>query len=224
MKSLVTARDLILKTFPEEIVAIYVYGSLIKRDMGKESDIDLWTIVKDNSFIKKVEEFGKVHEYDTQPPVGMGQVYSLWEFENDRKFDSNSMVPAPSRVLRKLRSNRAELVYGIPIDNPAYHAMTDKEALAGMIEAFEKYFIPLMREGKFPFENLLKGVYELTEAELSIKGHQNLKLWKDMLKLTPTNHPIHKAWKYRQNLPKDKKVHLAYVDAVEKYIQELAQK
>ncbi|HKL23843.1 MAG TPA: nucleotidyltransferase domain-containing protein, partial [Candidatus Nanoarchaeia archaeon] len=55
--SMLKAKDYILKNIPKkEIVSIYVYGSFVRREMTKDSDVDLFVILKSHKYLSFSEK------------------------------------------------------------------------------------------------------------------------------------------------------------------------
>ncbi len=221
IRSAYNAKELILSNFPpEKIVGMYVFGSFFRREMRRGSDVDIWAIVRDNGLVSEVAKFSKEHENGSSPKIGMSQVYSLWEFENNENLPSKKLAPSPSRVLWKIRSGKAGLLHGDIRELDKFRAMNDKEALDGIVEGFKQYFIPLYKKSKFPFSLFVKSVFELTEAELSYKG-KSVTFWRQMVEMTPNTHPSHKAWEYWKNLPEEDKIRVEFIEEVERYLKRI---
>ena len=198
VNSVLKAKEIILNNISRKnIVAIYVGGSFIRRELNERSDIDTWTIVNDNRLLKRIDSLYEKYKDVMRPQLGMAGL-SLWEFKNGRRYGKSTRPRAnTSRFVKKIPDYK--LIFGKALNPDDFPIRTNAEDLEGLIKAFTKEFIPLFESGKFGFQELIKQVFWLIEAEQKSIGNKNVDSWKAFEEsITGKDHIIHTASYYRR--------------------------
>lgn len=219
INTLKKGKEIILKNIPkDEIIAIYVGGSFIRREMNEKSDVDLWVIVKDNKLLPKIVKLKKFRK-STNPEIGISG-YSLWELKNNKKhIKGKKFRPNPDRFIKYLPYYK--LVYGKKINYKNLPISSDKKNLINFIKVFEKTFIPLYKNKKFGFQDIIKQIFFLTDQELRVQGKNPPYEWRKLVILLPKNHITHEALKLRKNRTKDKKIREQFIKKLENHLNYL---
>lgn len=221
IKSLKWAKKIILDNIPKsKIIAIYVGGSFVRREMTKKSDVDTWTIITDNKLLKKFDELAEKYRYSCKPPISLSAL-SLWELEKDKRYLRPTKPRAsPSRFIKKIHNYK--LIYGKPLKPKKYPIRTDVEDLKDLIGAFHKTFLPLYEQRKFGFAQLLNQVFWLADLEQRVKGKTPPHSWKELAKsIKDKRHIIHEALRFRVKGIKDKKKRARFIILLKKYLNKL---
>ena len=215
------ARQLILKSVPlEELVAIYVKGSFVRRELNEKSDVDTVTILKTNKYRKKIEKLDKEHKQDPNPRLELSS-FSLWELQNNEHFYTDSKLRAkPDRFVARIECYRP--IYGNPLDTTGFKVRSPSEALANLKQAFGKSFIPSYRQGKFSFQELIKQVFWLVELNEQVKGKKIKDSWRRLASsIKDKDHIIHESYRLRLHPTKDPAIREDYVRRLTGYLGEL---
>lgn len=222
--SIYVAQKILFDAVPKNgIYAIYVKGSFVRREMTTKSDVDIVPITYKNStldIIQKLEKTkGNLYKPSELLPL------SLEEFEQGKRYLKYS-TPKGSVDLTLRNLYQFRLIYGKPVNIKKYAIRSDLEFLKGHIKAFNSTFIPLYKENKFEFSQLMKQVFFLVEREERVKGKITTGSWKDLAQsIKDKNHIIHDALEYRLNPTNDinkqskslKKLEI-YLESLNKYI------
>jgi len=222
IKSLIKGKQIIMKNIPkEEIIAIYAKGSFIRRDMNKNSDVDLVTILKTKKYLKKLRILSKRIRDKYSPKIQFGSGYTLWELKTGNKITiKGSDKPNPSRINKHF--SHYELLYGDDVNKLKLHQKDDKTLLNGLIKTFHNLFLPNYRKKKMWFSEIVKQVFWLVEFEQRALGKNVPHSWKLLTKsIKNKNHIIHDTLKYRLNPTKDKKLRSQYIKKLKKYLKDL---
>lgn len=217
IKSVILARTRIINSIPKnKLVAIYIKGSFVRREMKKGSDVDIVPIVTENKYEKKVFE---VNTLEIHPSIVVP--LSLWELENNKLYTKNNKPRAkPDRFVKKL--DEYKIIYGKPLDVTKFKVRTDKECLKDLIKAFRKSFIPLYYKKKMGFSTLIKEVFWLTDLEESVKSKNPPHSFRGLEKtIKNKNHIIHDALKFRLKRNKDQKVRDKFIKKLKKHLTNL---
>lgn len=220
IESLKQAKRIILKNIPKnKIVAIYVGGSFIRREMIKKSDVDTWTVVNDNKLLKKFDELAEKYRYVCKPPISLSGL-SVWELKKGKRYLTDKPRANPSRFIKKIKNY--VLIYGKPLNPKEFPTRTDKEELKNLIKAFHKIFFPLYGQGKFGFSQLLNQVFWLVDLEQRVKEKRPPHSWKKLAKsIKNKKHIIHEALRFRVKRIKDKKQRAKFIISLKKYLKRL---
>ncbi len=221
IKSLRAAKKIILNNIPKnKILAIYVGGSFIRREMTQKSDVDTWTIVKDNKLLSKFEKLEKEYKEKYKPNLSL-RAFSLWELKNNERYLKRKKPRAnPGRFVKKIKNYF--LIYGKPLNTKDFIVRSDEEDLKKLIKAFNKTFLPLYEKGKLRFSDILKQVFWLVELEQKIKGKEVPYSWKKLVRsIENKNHIIHEALKFRVKRIKDEGKRKRFIVKLKKYLKSL---
>lgn len=208
------ARKLIIKSVPAKaLVAIYIKGSFVRREMKNGSDIDIVPIVTENKYEKNIFAVNCPEIY---PAIVVP--LSLWELKNNKLCTKNNTPRArPDRFVRKLKN--FGLIYGEPLDVSNFKVRTEKEALYALIKAFRKSFIPLYEKGKIGFSELVKETFWLIESEQEALGRTVPHSFKGISEIIKDkNHIAKDAYALRLHSTKDKIVRDKFIRKLKKYL------
>ena len=210
-----TAKSIILKSIPRnELLAIYVKGSLVRRELNAKSDVDIVTILKTNKYKAKMDEIDRNHQLKSSKMEFTS--FSMWELKNNKHFINNRVRAKPDLFVQKI--NHYKLIYGKKIKTTGFKRRTQTKILKDRIDAFNKYFIPLYKKGKFKFSELIKQVFWLVE----INEKKIFKSWEEINRaIKDKANIIHEAYKFRLKAPKSKRIMDNFVKKIEVYLSEL---
>lgn len=210
IEAVVKARALIVASIPaEELVAIYIKGSFVRREMNENSDVDMVPIVKTTDFEGQVFN---VNDEDINPVMVVP--LSIEEFEKNELMTETSkpvdLRAKPDRMLRMIKECR--LIFGQELDASKYPMRSDAQAYEDEKEIINIGYIPLYLQGSIKFDPLLKEFFWMTEMELLSKGIQVPHTFVGIAKAAPLEHLIHEALKLREMGVLDKNTELEFVD------------
>ena len=203
IKSVEKARELVVNAIPKnKLVAIYIKGSFVRREMKKGSDVDMVPIVVENKYQGLV--FG-VNGPKIAPVIVVP--LSLWEFKHNKLWTKSNRKPdlraKPDRLLKKIKE--CKIIYGKPLNPRKYPIRDDKTALKDEINIIKTGYVPLYEKGEIKFDPLLKEVFWLVELEQSVLGKKVKHSFEGIVKSVDNiNHIIHDAFDIRKNLSKNK--------------------
>lgn len=223
IKSIQEAQKVLFKEIlKERIVAIYVKGSFVRREMNTKSDVDIIPIVKDNQSLKKIQALEQTRGYLYKPAELLP--HSLKEFEQGKRYLKYKQPKGNvDGTLREL--HRYKLIYGKPIDITYYKIRSDVDFLKDHTIAFRKIFIPLYNAGKFGFSELMKQVFFLTEKEERVKGKESPETWQSLVKsIKHKDHIVNEAYKYRMDPTKDPRIRRKLLRKLEKHLSKIEEK
>ncbi len=162
------ARKLVIGSVPKEaLVAIYIKGSFSRREMKKDSDVDMVPIVTENKYEGAV--FG-VNSPEIEPVCVVP--LSLEEFKQNKLFTKGNYTPdlraEPDLFLKKLAEFK--LIYGSPLDATKFPIREDRDIMKGEIHKIREGYIPAYQEGIIDFLPLVKEVFWVAELEQIMIG------------------------------------------------------
>ena len=166
----IRARDLVIKSVPKEVlVAIYIKGSFVRREMNEQSDVDMVPIVTQTKWESKVFE---VNGLEVKPVMVVP--LSLEEFAANhletKSEESIDLRVGPDKFLRMI--DKYKLVYGKPLNPDDFPIRTDEEMYFDYKKIIVEGYIPLFLKGEIDFSPLLKEFFwmmEMRMASLEIK-------------------------------------------------------
>jgi len=218
IKSLETAKKIILTEIPkEQIVAIYVKGSFVRREMNKASDVDTVTIVKTSRYLRNVRTLENKYRDQYDPKIQFSG-YSLWELKyNKRAISGTEIRASPSRAVQHLEHYK--LIYGKQLRKEDFHQGPPKGHLRGMLHVFNNTFLPRYKENKFSFSELVKQVFWLVENEQIWQGKKPPHHWKRLANsIENENHIIHDALRLRLKPTKDKMERAKFIRKLKRHL------
>lgn len=221
IKSLKSAKKIILENIPKkEIIAIYVKGSFVRREMNNKSDVDTVTILRKSKYLPKLKKLEKEFRTKFQPEIQLAG-YSLWELRTGKKSKFKKKVSAAtSRFVKHLAHHK--LIYGEELNIGELCVGDDKNALKGMMGAFRKYFLPYYKKKKMGFSEIVKQVLWLAENEEKAKGNNPPHHWKKLARsIKDKNHIVHDALNLRLHPTKDKKIRSKFIKKLNKHLEKL---
>ena len=192
--SMLKAKDYILKNIPKkEIVSIYARGSFVRREMTKNSDIDLLVILKTSKYLRNAEKIGEKVLYIYSVPVHFS-FFTLKELETGKIIENKKEMVPPRLFLSGRFRNTKSLIYGeeLPFDKLA-HA-TDQEYLERVLFRFDYSLKEIERN--ISWKNLIKDLFYLIESEQWVKGKETPIKYREMASLLENKNPIIKEIVY----------------------------
>ena len=147
IESLKQGRKIILDNFPKNrIYAIYVKGSFPRRELNKNSDVDLVSILVFTKDLLKMKRLDERYNRSLHPNVGFG-AYSLWELRNGKRSTMAGLKKertGTSRVLKHFENYR--LIYGKHLETSDFPRRSHRHDVESMISIFHDLFIPLFQK------------------------------------------------------------------------------
>ncbi|MFH1315011.1 MAG: hypothetical protein ABIH67_01295 [Candidatus Uhrbacteria bacterium] len=162
------AKNKIINAVPKgQLVAIYIKGSFVRREMKEGSDIDIVPVVTKDCYQESV--------WETNTPEVLPAIVvpiSVEEFvDNELHSETDLAVDLrakPDSFLRML--DECELIYGQPLNLDNYPIRTDKETLVDEISVIRNGYIPYFESGQVDFDPLLKETFWLIELVQTVNG------------------------------------------------------
>ncbi|NYZ76906.1 hypothetical protein H0O02_01165 [Candidatus Micrarchaeota archaeon] len=197
IKSLEKAKELVINSVPKDnLVAIYIKGSFVRREMKTGSDVDMVPIIAGNRYQNAVFE---INSSAIDPVIVVP--LSLWELKHNKLWTKSNYKPdlraKPDRLLKKIKD--CKLVYGKSINPKNYPIRDDKTALKDEIRVIKIGYIPLYEKGEIKFDSLLKEVFWLVELEQNIFGKKTKHSFEGITNsVDNTKHIIHDAFDLRK--------------------------
>jgi len=205
----------VIKAVPkDQLVAIYIKGSFVRREMKSGSDVDMVPIVLSDQY--QADVFG-VNGPDLYPVCTVP--LSIGELEDNKlhtKFDMPVDLRAkPDRMLKMLEECR--LVYGKPLNPLEFPIRSNEDVYRDEVEVIKNGYIPYFEAEKIDFDPLLKEFFWLVEGELELKGIKPRHSFAEITKsVKDPNHLIHEAWNLKQQ--RTKKDELKFVAKLRAYL------
>ena len=221
IKALKVGKKLILQSLPKkEIVAIYVKGSFIRREMNEKSDVDMVTIVCHSAFLKNLKRLDKKYATFFKPTLQF-RGYSLQELKTGKRTGTVfKMSPSPSRFVKHLPHYKC--IYGKPLKPTNFFMRSNEHDLRWMIQGFNDLFLPRYKEKKFGFSEVIKQVFWLVENEERFKGHNPPHSWKGLAKsIKDKNHIVHDAFRFRVHPTQDKRKKATFIRKLQAHLNSL---
>lgn len=205
IKSIKKAKKILLQSVPKDkIIAIYVKGSFVRREMVKKSDVDIAPIVKDLKTKKAIQKLDKERSIFYRPSELLPK--TVQELKNPNPFID--------------RLNSYKLIYGNPLRTSEFPFRSKKERLEGLIRTFNNEFLPNYEKGTFGFSELVKQVFWLTDLEEQINGKKAAVSWKELANsIRDEKHIIHDALKFRLHPTKDKVKRRVFIVKLRKHLE-----
>ena len=218
IKKIVRARELTVKSIPKnKLVAIYIKGSFVRREMNKNSDVDVVPIVTETKYEGDIFE---VNSHDVYPCIVVP--LSLGEFKKNKLLTKANHKPdlraKPDRFLKKLKEYG--LIYGKKLDPKKFPIRSNEKALKDEIKLMKEGYIKLYKKKGIKFDPLLKQVFWLTETEQEVKGIKVKHSFKGITgSVKDKNHIIHDAYKLKKKLKISEKKKKEFVKKLEEYLK-----
>ena len=197
-----------------QLVAIYIKGSFVRREMNERSDVDMVPIVTKNIFAKPAWRLNipELHPVVTTP-------LSLEEFEqnrlatkDDQPYDFRSK---PDSFLRFIKDYK--LVYGKAVNPKLYPIRNDNVMFEDELKIIRQ-MVPLLEKGEINFGVTLKEFFWMTEMELAVNGIQVPHTLVGIAKGTDKDHLVQEALRLRQKGQLDKTTELVFVNKLREYL------
>src|SRR3989344_4327131 len=195
IEKIVLARQLIIQSLPiEQLVAIYVKGSFVRREMRPESDIDIVPIVVKTSF--EGNAFG-ANIPKIKPAVVVP--LSLEEFKANRLLTPSRFSPdlraEPDLFLMEL--SYYGLIYGKPLNPRAFPVRGHKQIVTDEISKIRNGYIKAYETGRHSIPPI-KEVFWLVEFYQRSKGINVDHSFRGILaSVNDDGHLLHQAYRLK---------------------------
>jgi predicted nucleotidyltransferase len=219
--SLKAGKRILLSNLPnDKIVAIYVKGSFIMRELNKKSDVDIVVIVKRIKQLNKLRQLQIKVGKKCKPPIGFTG-YSILELKRGKMSKSTlKNRAAPKREVKQMKHYK--LIYGKPLDLEKFPSGDDIELLKSMIKVFNEFFIPTFEKKEFAFISLNKSIIWLTENEQRVRGVNAGYSYKKITQsVKDKNHIVHDAYRYVKKDTKDEKLRKQHIAKLKRHLKSL---
>lgn len=218
IEALEYALELILKqSFKKNIIAVYVKGSFVYREINKDSDIDLVPIMKDKkslNLIRKMRDKNK----ERLKPVDILPL-TIQELKNNKYFEEPLPGTKGSPCYFTLLISENKLIYGKPLNTKGFKVKTDQQVYESLKEVIKEKQIPMHERGEFGFRQLGKQVMHLIWWEERLKGRKFPSSWAAINKACPNNDLLQKTVKYRYHPTKDSLLRKKYIEQLKRYLK-----
>jgi len=213
-------KKILLTRIPkQEIVSIYLKGSLARRELTKRSDIDFVVILRNSKFISRLKKIEGDYERKFALELEV-RGYTLQELKTGKRIKNISSTTPPYRFVKHLQNFK--LIYGKDLKNSKLFKRSDKRDLITLVKHFKKSFLPMYEKKKIGFSDIVKQIFWLTENEQRLEGKDPPNNWKKLAKsIKNKDYIIHDALKYRLKPTKDKKERARFIKKLEMYLTKL---
>jgi predicted nucleotidyltransferase len=212
--SISKAKQLLLRHIPKEkIVAIYVKGSFVRREMNAESDVDIVPVITDSRYLPTIIKLNKEHkkkEHNKTIYPAELLPHSLWELRNQKRYAKRKEKgPKGKPSIEDFKDHK--IIYGTALEVDAFPSRSTQEKFNGMYKAFQEIFIPLYLQEKMSFAQFSKQIFWITKLEQQLQGKEIPETWKELAStIQDAQHPVHDALRFRTNkaTPREKELFL----------------
>jgi len=214
------AKELVLASIPnDEIVSIYLKGSFVQDEMRPDSDVDVVVVLRSEEYLPKIYKLTEEYGDSVNPPFQI-VAYAMRELETGEKASNRiRSTTAVSRFVKHLDS--LPLVYGERPKGPLF-MRTDEKDLSVNIQNFRTRYVPDYRESKFGFEQVVKQVFWLVEAEQRLAGLKPGYSWQKLADAAnDPDHIIHLALRYRNQDEITEREKVDFMEKLEDYLARL---
>ena len=213
--SLIRALDFLLLNIPKnKIISVYVKGSFVTREMSEKSDVDIIPILKDNIALNKLKTVRNKNKEILKPAEFLP--LSLAELKR------NKSVPHSRRNVFLRDLEHYKLIYGKKLINSTYPTKNLREMFLDELTVLKNKSIPLYKEGKFGFSQLIKQVFWITYSEQKMIGKSSPRTWKGLNSFVKNkNHIIHETYKLRLHPTKNKAIRKRFLMKLKDYLKKL---
>lgn len=225
IESLKVGKNIILKNIPKkEIIAIYIKGSFIRRELNEKSDVDFVTILKTGKYVRVLRELENKYKGKVYPEIQIRPAYSINELKNGKIRRKTHSTP-PYRFVKHLKHYK--IIYGKALSREGLFIRTNEKDITGLIKnLLNKYILEFEKKenGDKIKENIglsgiIKQVFWITELELSIKGINHKHSFKEINNsIKDRGHIIHEAYKLRIHPTKDKKIRKEFITKLKRHL------
>ncbi len=217
------AKSLLLASVSKQhIVAVYVKGSFIRREMNKDSDVDIVVIVDNNKIINDVLRLDRKKGRLYRPAELL--CLSTWELKHMKRYH-NRLEKGPKGAPSIDDFAKYKLIYGNALDFSAYPVRKPENRLRGLINAHLNIFLPMYEKKEISFSVLVKQVFWLTHYEQVVKKVDVGDAWKDLVSSVKNkSHIVHDAHKFRFHPTGNFKARAKFVKKLKAHVNRLARK
>ena len=233
IKSLKMGLELLLETVPRnELVAVYVKGSFLTREMNEKSDVDFVTILRTGKYVKALKELHQQYANHFSPSLQLNPAYTLHELRASKRRKQNPPNTHPSRFVKHITDFK--IVYGKELTPTNFRARPDEKDILGSAKFLIKEMIPELekkqrgkphRQEIAGFSSILKATLWLAESELryaripyefSYSGINNA--------MKNPHHIVHQAYDLRLHPTKDKITRRRFIEELKQHLQKVLTK
>tara|TARA_Y100000310_G_C20673945_1_gene811794 strand:- start:1066 stop:1812 length:747 start_codon:yes stop_codon:yes gene_type:complete len=222
--SLKLGLKIIFDNIPKKnIVAIYLKGSFLRREMNNKSDVDVSIIVNDNKFLETLQKL-QLRYSKTMKPNFEFTGYSIEELKTGKLSPLGKKTrTGTARFVRLVPT--LKLIYGGHLDLKSFYTKKDLELLKSLIKTFNNVFLPNYEKKEISFQGLLKQTLWLFELETSIKKEKfKFKSWKKLLEHYDQKDLIYEVLILRESNIKNQKTQDQFILKLKRYLKDLSDK
>ena len=127
IKGVLAAKRILLQNIPrKKLVALYVKGSFVRREMLPRSDVDMVPIVNDNRYLNRIIAIDKEKRHLYAPAELLP--LSLWEIKHWKRY-SHRNEKGPKGAPSIDQFSTYKLIWGKELDATQYPARTKRGRL-----------------------------------------------------------------------------------------------
>ncbi len=218
IKSIIKARELIIKSVPKKaLVAIYIKGSFVRREMNRASDVDIVPIVTENKYEGPVFE---TNIPEIQPACVVP--LSIVELKENKLLSEKEYNPdlraEPDLFVLKLEEYK--IIYGNQLNPKEYPTRPKEQILDDEKYKIKNGYIKAYKEGKIELPALIKEFFWLIELEQEIKGNKVKHSFVGIAEsVNNKEHIIYDALEIKNNNYTDKTKENIFISKLEKYLE-----
>lgn len=223
INSIQKAISFLFKNIPrDKIIAVYIKGSFVTREMNKKSDVDIVPILKDNNTIRSLKIVRDENKEMLKPSELLP--ISLTELKhNENSKHHGKLKGKPDTFLRDLEHYK--LIYGKGLNKLDYPMRDFNKMFHHAILGIKSKTLPMHKKGKFGFSQLIKQVFWISYSEQVMQGKSPPRTWQGLNKfIKDKNHIIHKTYYFRMHPTKDKRKRKAFINRLKVYLNHLGRK
>lgn len=221
IKTLNKGIGIIFNKIPKQnITTIYLKGSFARREMKKDSDVDVALIVNSDEALRLLNELQIEYRHSNKLNFEFSG-YSIEELKTGKLSPSGkSMRAGPARFTRLIPSYI--LIYGDELNLEELRQKTDLEHLRNFINAFHNIFFPACEKKELGFDDMVKQVLWLFELETAVRNQKfKFKSWEDLLNYFDKEHFIYEVLNLRKSKNISQKQKEEFVIKLKSYLKKL---
>jgi predicted nucleotidyltransferase len=206
------------QSFAKDIIAVYVKGSFVDRELMKKSDIDIVPVMKDKKSSELVRKLRNPKKLMLAPAEILP--IAIQELKMNKRYKKpalNKPQGKPDQFTILLPYYK--LVYGKHLDTKGWKRRADAKIYSDLNKAIKGIFIPLYEKEELGFNQVIKQVKNLVWWEERLKGRRISLGWKAIKKACPNNKLLQKAVYWRFHPAKNEKTKEKYLKEIFEYLK-----
>lgn len=204
------------QNFIKKVIAIYVKGSFVFREINEKSDIDVVPVLIDNQAAITLRKMRNKNKEWLKPVEIIP--FPIEELRTNKRFKKENLKkPKGEPDHFTLLFKYHKLIYGKPLNPKKWKRRSNKQVYADYVKRLKNQMLPLHESGNFGFQQIVKQIGIIFYWEAILSGKNLAPSWRDMIK--NCKHPLFKRTFYLRYHPtKDEKIRKEYLDEVKKYL------